>query len=322
MTDVYPVRAIAEDEAAAFYAVTEHAFNSARPAEALRHELITFEVDRALAAVDGSELVGSACCFSFSLTVPGGTAPAAGVSAVSVLPSHRRRGILSSLMRRQLDDVYARGEALAVLFASEAAIYRRYGYGPATQEASFTIGRGEGALVWDAPADPGLHLRIAEPQAARAALAKVYAAVLPDRPGLFARDDRWWDSVLDDPEFVRNGASALRCVVAADESGPRGYALLRTRPSWSDDGIPDSTIMVRELMADSPAATGALWADLLTRDLASTTTAGLRPADDPLLHLLADPRRARVRMADGCGSGWWRSVRHWPSGATPPRWTW
>jgi predicted acetyltransferase len=153
--------------------------------------------------------------------------------------------------------------------------------------------------VADAPSDPGLRLRIAGPQAARPALAEVYDSVLPTRPGLFARDGRWWEYLLDDPEPARDGAGPLRCVLAEDAGGPRGYALLRARPGWNDDGLPDSVIRVSELMATSPAATAALWTDLLTRDLASRVTATLRPADDPLLHLLADPRRARARVSDG-----------------------
>lgn len=300
MSEAYPIRVIGEEQFPAFHAVAEQAFSSARPtAESIRHELITFEADRSLAAFDGTGIVGTACSFSFALTVPGGAAPAAGVSAVTVLPSHRRRGILSGLMRRQLAGVRDRGESVAVLFASEAGIYRRFGYGPASQMATFSVGRGEGRLVPDAPSDPGLRLRLTEPQAARQALAKVYDTVLPTRPGLFARSDRWWESVLDDPGFARQGTTPLRCVLAGDGTGPRGYALVRARPGWDEDGLPGTSIVVQELMASDPAATAALWADLLTRDLASTVTARLRPADDPLLHLLADPRRARARVSDG-----------------------
>jgi predicted acetyltransferase len=299
MSEAYPIRAISTGEFPAYHAVGEQAFNSTRPlAESMRSELLTFEADRSLAAFDGSVIAGVAGAYSFRLTVPGGTARAAGVTGVGVLPSHRRRGILSSLMRHQLDDVRGRGEALAVLFASEAGIYRRFGYGPAAQTATFTIGRGEGTLVPGAPADPALRLRIAEPRAVQAELAKVFGTVLPARPGLFARDSRWWEHVLDDPEYLRREATVLRCVLAEDRTGPRGYALLRARPAWSD-GLPDSTIDVKELMATDPAATAALWTDLLTRDLTSRLTADLRPADDPLLHLLADPRRARARVSDG-----------------------
>ena len=299
MSEPYPIRAISEDEFPAYHAVSDQAFHSTRPPdESMRRELLTFEADRSLAAFDGTEVVGVAGAYSFELTIPGGTARAAGVTSVSVLPSHRRRGILSSLMRRQLDDVHGRGEAVAVLFASEAGIYRRFGYGPGSQTAEFTIGRGEGALVADAPADPAVRLRITDPLAVRGEVAKVYDTVLPTRPGLFARDSRWWDDLLDDPEYRRRGSTALRCVLAEDGTGPRGYALVRARPAWHD-GLPDAAIEVQELMAADPAATAALWTDLLTRDLTSKLTADLRPADDPLLHLLADPRRARARVSDG-----------------------
>ncbi len=299
MSEAYPIRAISEDEFPAYLAVNLQAFHSTGPAdESVRRGLRLFEADRSLAAFDGTQIAGVAGAFSFELTVPGGSARAAGVTGVSVLPSHRRRGILSSLMRRQLDDVRARGEALAVLFASEAGIYRRFGYGPAAQTAEFTIGRGEGRLVADAPADPALRLRITGPRAAQGALAKVYDTVLPERPGLFARDSRWWDEVLDDPEYRRRGSTELRCVLAEDETGPRGYALVRARPSWHE-GLPDAHLEVQELMATDPAATALLWNDLLTRDLTSKLTADLRPADDPLLHLLADSRRARARVSDG-----------------------
>lgn len=300
MSDAYPIRAIGADEFPAFHAVPERAFNSDRPtADSIRHESLTFEADRSLAAFDGPQIAGTVFSYPFSLTVPGGAIPAAGVTGVSVLPSHRRRGILTSLMRRQLDELHSGGEALAVLFASESGIYRRFGYGAASQDATFTIRRGEGALVADAPTDPALRLRITEPQAAREELVKVFDTVVETRPGLFARSGRWWDSILDDPEYARRGATQLQCVLAEDDTGPRGYALLRARPGWDDDGLPDTSIMVSELMACDPAATAALWSDLLTRDLTSRVISGARPVDDPLLHLLADPRRARARVNDG-----------------------
>ncbi len=118
MTAAYPIRAIGADEFPAFYAVIEHAFNSSHQTDAeMQHDLATFEFDRSLAAFDGADMVGTAGAFTFQMGVPGGIAPVAGVTAVAVLPSHRRRGILSSLMRRQLADVRERGETIAALFA-------------------------------------------------------------------------------------------------------------------------------------------------------------------------------------------------------------
>jgi predicted acetyltransferase len=300
MGERYPVRQISDDELAAAYAVDEHAFHTPWPTEAeVTHVRPRLEFDRSLAAFHGATIVGTACAFSFQLTVPGAATAAAGVSYVAVLPSYRRRGILRSLMTTQLADVHARGEPIAVLFASEAGIYGRFGYGQASTHLAFTIRRGEGQLIRDGRAEPGLRLRLAEPERARAELAAIYDRVLPMRPGFFARDDRWWDANLYDPAYRRPGLTPLRCLLAHDAAGPRGYALYRAEPRWDEDALPDSVITVRELMADSPAATSALWADLMSRDLTGELRARLRPVDDPLLHLLTDPRCARTRCSDG-----------------------
>ncbi|MDR0342875.1 MAG: GNAT family N-acetyltransferase [Nocardiopsaceae bacterium] len=299
MSEDYPIRPIDAAEFPAFHEVLAHAFNSARPAEpSIRHEQLTFEADRSLAALDGTRIVGCAWANTFTLTVPGGSAPAAGISGVGVLPSHRRRGILTGLMRRQLGDVRERGEAIAVLFASETGIYGRFGYGPASQHATFTIRRGEGAMAPGAAASSALALDIVAPAAVTAELARVYEAVLPGRSGLFARDDRWWSSLLADPEHEREGAGPQRCLLAATPAGPLGYALYSARPSW-EEGLPNAAITVHELMAADPAAATALWSDLLSRDLVGEVVAHLRPVDDPLLYLLADSRRARMRVSDG-----------------------
>ena len=309
MTAAYPIRAIGADEFPAFYAVIEHAFNSSHQTDAeMRHDLATFEFDRSLAAFDGADMVGTAGAFTFQMGVPGGIAPVAGVTAVAVLPSHRRRGILSSLMRRQLADVRERGETVAALFASETTIYGRYGYGVASAELDFSIRRGEGTMSGQpdapgpaGPADPAEapRLRSPEPRDAAAELAKVYDSVLRGRPGLPARDDRWWDYTLWDPEPRRSGSSPMRCVIAEDDAGPRGYALFSVKPEWGEHGIPGSVLRVQELMATDPAAHTAVWSDLLTRDLVAEVRARMRPADDPLLHLLADSRRARAHLLDG-----------------------
>jgi predicted acetyltransferase len=302
MTDHYPIRPIKEDDFAAFYAVGEHAFNSSWPTEAAReHELMTFEFDRSLAAFDGSRMVGTACAYTFQLALPGRMAPVAGVSAVSVLPSYRRRGILTRLMRRQLADISEGAEAVAALFASESGIYGRYGYGIASMHARFTVRRGEGRMMPPALAgqDGAVQLRHAEPAPARDELGKVYEHALAGQPGMIARDDRWWQAALHDPDYWRQGSSPLRCVIAEDDAGPRGYALFSVSPGWDDDALAASTLNVRELTALDPAATAALWADLLSRDLVGEVRARLRPADDPLLYLLADIRRARTQLVDG-----------------------
>ena len=306
MADPYPIRPITDDELVAYRAVSAHAFHGGPDRE--RDMPLTrrlFEPDRSLAAFDpalpaSAGPVGIAGAYTFDMGVPGATVPTAGVSYVAVLPTYRRRGILRSLMRRQLGDIAARGEPIAALWASETPLYGRYGYGQASAQATFRFRRAEGALAPTAPADPGLRLRLAEPGKAITELVKVYDAVLRNQPGFFTRNDAWWDRVLKDSEEDRHGFGPLRCVLAEDDSGPRGYALYAGLGRWEDDTfLPDSMIIIRELIAADPAAGAALWSDLLGRDLVTEVIARLRPVDDPVLHQLLDPRRARPQVTDG-----------------------
>jgi predicted acetyltransferase len=306
MADPYPIRPVTDNEFAAYRAVDEHAFHGGSPPERdLSIIRALFDAERSLAAFDpalpaSAGPVGIAGAYAFDMSVPGGVLPTAGVTYVAVLPTYRRRGILRSIMRRQLTDIAARGEPIAALWASESPLYGRYGYGRASMQASFSFRRGEGALAKDAPSDPGLRLRLAEPAAVTAELAKVYDTVLAIQPGFFTRNDAWWDRVLKDHEEDRHGFGPQRCVLAEDDSGPRGYALYAGQGRWEEDTfLPDSVLVIRELIAADPAAGAALWGDVLSRDLVSEYIARLRPADDPVLYQLFDPRRARPKVADG-----------------------
>ena len=299
--DTYPIRLVAEDELAAFLVVDQHASHDAPMSErAHANFLARLEFGRTLAAFDGDTIVGGAGAFSFQMRVPGAMAAVAGVSLVAVLPSHRRQGILSALMRRQLADLSERGEAVAVLFASESGIYGRYGYGRASWHAAYRLQRGEGTLAPGAPADPGLRLRIAEPLSARAELAQVYDLALAERPGLYARTEPWWDRLLTDLHSEDGSSQQIRCVLAEDDSGPRAYAVFTSTERWDEDaGLPRGVLEVSEALATDPAATAALWDNLLSRDLVGEFHARMRPVDDPLLYLLADPRRVRSVVSDG-----------------------
>src|SRR5260370_3988622 len=133
MADPYPIRPAAPEEFDAFYAVDTHAFHGRPMTDKRRAEVMRlFEFDRSLAAFDGDAPVGIAGVYSLRMCLPGATAPAAGVTFIAVLPTHRRRGILSSLIRRQFARIGASGESIAVLWASEAGIYGRGAEGAAS----------------------------------------------------------------------------------------------------------------------------------------------------------------------------------------------
>jgi len=294
----YPVRPITPDEFDSFHLVDQHAFQGGPMTEEDRRVFMPrMEFDRSLAAFDGGTVIGAAGAYSFMLSVPGGQVlPAAGVSLVGVLPTYRRRGVLTSMMRRQLDDVRDRGESLAVLWASEAPIYSRYGYGRASWLLAYTIKRGEGALA--GPVDPSIRLRLVDPSDARPEMAKVYEEVMASRPGMFARGDAWWQRLVHDPAAERGGAGPLRCLLAEHNGEPHGYVLYSGQGKWEPTFLPEGVLTVRELMSSRPEADAALWGDLLSRDLIGEFRASLRPVDDPVRYQLADPRRLRSLLSD------------------------
>ncbi|HEV3067973.1 MAG TPA: GNAT family N-acetyltransferase [Streptosporangiaceae bacterium] len=299
MATTFQVRPVTEAELPAFKYVDQHAFNEGPDSERSRTNwLARLELDRTLGAFDGGTLAGVTGVYSFRMRVPGAMAAVAGVSMVAVLPSHRRRGVLSALMRRQLSDVAERGEAVAALFASETAIYGRYGYGRASWHLFLKLARGYGAMAAGAPSDPGLRLRIAEPRSAHAEMGKVYELAMAERPGLYARTEPWWDRLTHEPDS--DSAPRVRCVLAEDDAGPRGYALFTSEGQWEEGTfLPDGVLDVHEAITVDPAAAAALWGDLLSRDLITTFRLHMRPVDDPLLHLLADSRQGRPRLSDG-----------------------
>ncbi|MGH3319626.1 MAG: sterol carrier protein domain-containing protein, partial [Streptosporangiaceae bacterium] len=158
--------------------------------------------------------------------------------------------------------------------------------------------RGEGRFDRRVRLDPALTTRLSDPADARKEIAQIYDDCRDDRPGSLARDDAWWDKLLADvTRYARD--QALQCAVVEDGSGPRGYAFLIVRQGWDrESGIPDNRLTVLEPTTRDPEAYAALWQHALDRDLVEEVIAPWRPVDEPLLHLLADPRRARVRVRD------------------------
>ncbi|MEW2491201.1 GNAT family N-acetyltransferase [Streptomyces sp. NPDC048411] len=256
------------------------------------------EHERSIGIWDGSDVVGTAGAFSFRLPVPGGAlVPAAGVTMVSVAATHRRRGLLTSMMRRQLDDVRALGEPLAVLAASEPAIYGRFGYGAATKQMSLEIDTDRVELTVPDGTD-GTRLRYAKPDEALATIEGVYGQLVAGRPGAPARGPGWERQATLDPEGARQGASPLQCVLAERDGGVVGYATFRNKPAW-DGGVPRGRIVAEDVSALDPAAYAALWRFLFGIDLTSTVEARNRPVDDALLHLVSDVRRCNIKVRDG-----------------------
>jgi predicted acetyltransferase len=262
-----------------------------------------FEADRTLLARRGEALIGTASVFTRRLVVPGAMIPAAHVTMVAVSPTARRQGLLTAMMRRQLADVHAAAEPVAILWASEGRIYQRFGYGLAARRMAVSVDTREVRMHPTAAVEGGL--RVAAPADVRDELVKVYDREHLTRTGWSERREPHWDYRLADPESRRGGAGSLKAVLHEGPAGVDGYALFRLKADWTDAG-PNGEVRVSEVVATSPEAYLALWRFLLTVDLTRKASSWLGPAvDEPLLHLVNEPRRLDAKLAD---SLWLRVV--------------
>ena len=265
--------------------------------ERMQRFLDQITAERMHAAWSNGSIVGGAGAFKFNLTVPGGDLPTAGVSVVGVYPTHRRRGVLRSLMRAQLDDAHERGEPLAALWASEETIYGRFGYGLAGFAGEIKLAHEYTSFAH--PFEPEGTMRLLEPDQARDVLPPVFERVRLQWPGMFSRNDLWWENrEIKDPEDRREGAGPKRWIAYERDGAIEGYAVYRHKPGW-DEGSTVAELRVLEALGATPAALRELWAYLLAIDWKATVTAFLLPPDHPLFLLLATPRRMRYRMGDG-----------------------
>jgi predicted acetyltransferase len=303
--DPLPIRPVGEDDLDRFIRATDVAFSSRIEDKVFETAKRIAEADRMLAAFDGDAIVATAAGATFQLTVPGGAVPAAGVTAVAVHPTHRRRGILRALMDRQLREVRERGEPAAILWASEPGIYGRFGYGLAAYGLALKVDRSRARFA-TALGDGVGRTRLLDRSHAVAGLSPVYDAVRVDRPGMIDRPGAWWEHWLVDTESHEHGEGfgPLFFALHEGDEGPDGYAVYRFKHDWGE-GSPRGTVSVEELVATTPDALAAMWRFCIGIDLAAEVVAWNRPVDDPLLHLLTDARQLRPRLHD---SLWVRPV--------------
>ena len=257
-------------------------------------DLITLE--RTHAAWSDGAIVGGAGIFTFNVTVPGGDLPTAGVTVVGVYPTHRRRGVLRSLMRAQLDDAHERGEPLAALWASEETIYGRFGYGLASFCGEINLAHEYTSFAQ--PFEPEGTIRFLEPDEAQELVPPVFERARLQWPGMFSRSPLWWEQrEIKDPEERREGAGPKRWIVYERDGAIDGYAVYRHKPGW-EEGSTVAELRVVEALGATSSAERDLWAYLLAVDWKATVKAYLLPPDHALFLLLATPRRMRYRMGD------------------------
>ena len=290
------IRNPSDDEVRAAMRAGEASFGEEPKEDDLERHTKMLPRDRFFAAYEDNRPVGTTASFPFALTVPGGELAAGGVTWVGVLPSHRRRGILRDMMRRQLDDLHERGEPLAILWASEAAIYGRFGYGIAAPMVGMDADRSRFSFR-DDPGPVGT-VRIVDHEEATELLPRVYDKVRREIPGFVARSTDWWvEYRLADPEHWRRGAGPKFFAVIEIDDEPVAYAIYRIKLDW-EDGFSRSQVRLVETLAASPVATRELWRFVFGIDLIMRVRGKYDPAS-PLFLLVTDPRSLQLKVSDG-----------------------
>jgi predicted acetyltransferase len=299
-TDTLALRRISGAEFGTLFAFMRTTFHEhAGPVEDRDSDLAVFEPARSIGLFDNGTLVGSAGAYSRNVTVPGGPLPVACVTWVSVAAGHTRRGLLTRMMRHQLTELHDDGrEPVAALWASEPGIYGRFGYGMAARHARITantrevrparpVSAADRRIRAGDAADPGL----------RTDATGVYDRLAPTLLGHCDRRGAWWDFRLYDPEHRREGATPLRLAVHDGPDGPDGYMLYAVRNEWDQHG-PRCELHIRELVAGTADAHAALWTFLFEADLIGSIHWRIAPADPAVVHLVDQPRRLTVELAD------------------------
>lgn len=252
----------------------------------------------ALAAWDGEQCVGNVAAFRFDSTVPGGSkVPTAGVTRVGVLPTHTRRGALTKLMHRLLVESRERGNTLATLHASETPIYRRFGFGLASDAVAAEITT-RNATPWTTTTRAGSIRLLA------------HTEVLDVVPALYERVARWRVGTINRPPWMSSWIYKEATEPTKIRTGKGSFVAVHTDADGVDDGYvfydvdwnesfaanPTGEGEVRDLWGASPAIELELWRYVLGIDLITTWRASMRPVDEPVRRAMFDARAYEAKQ--------------------------
>lgn len=292
------VRAITDDEVPQFRETVINTFGSDPEVDQGGHDQqrALIEPGQAWAAFDGTSIVATAATFNLEISVPGGSAlPMAGLTMVTVRPSHRRRGLLRQLMQRHFDDARERRFPVSGLWASEATIYGRFGYGLAAYCDVYDIANAHALRIADREFDD---LEWLDEARARDVLPAIYARAVAERPGALRRTEVWWrERRFLENGWARGGGSKRRHVAARRGNELVGYIAFRQHGKFTD-GVPGGQLSIIELVGIDARAEASLWKLALSVDLFPQVSWWNAPADDPLPWLVDDFRRVKRRRGD------------------------
>ena len=247
-----------------------------------------FDHRRTLATFDRGKIVGTYVSFPTSLTMPGQTSiDANAISGITVMPTHRNRGVLRTAITTDLTAAKERGDAVAILLASEFPIYGRFGFGVATEASEIELDTRGLKFLHDAP--PG-SIEVLSSADALPFCKDVFSRARRDLVGAIDRHEVVWDRMFgflpDREEWKFKGFIA----VSSDASGkPDGFVRYSAGDQWVNSR-PLVELTVTELTAATPQAHLRLWHYLATMAWVAKVITKESTVDDDLALLVADGR--------------------------------
>ncbi|WP_157984469.1 GNAT family N-acetyltransferase [Lentzea terrae] len=237
--------------------------------------LPSYEPDRVLAAFDGDEMIGTTQSYASSLVVPGGAmVPHSAVSRVGVRADYTRRGVLTALMREQLEKL---PDPVATLRASEGRIYGRFGYGLAGRWRTVEINAKRAVI----PGEMAGRVRMIDQDTADKLLPELHEAVGLTRPGQIGRWAGWWARARDRKSDAENSVT----VVHSGPDGDDGFLTYKV----AEEKDFEHRMSIQDLVAANDDAWRDLWIYAARLDLIDHIEVDVA-LDDPVSWLFEDPR--------------------------------
>ena len=237
--------------------------------------------------------VGTIDSWASTLTTsPGRTADLWSISAVTVAPTHRRRGIARAMIGGELRTAADAGFALAGLTVTEATIYGRWGFSPAAWASDVVVDTRRAR--WTGPATPG-RLDFVPRDAVVAHVRAIHERVRVSRPGSVPGWDGRWRAIAGAAPGDKE-AEKVRAVVYRDVDGVERGILIYTLDE--NDDYSSHVLNVRSLFADGDDAYAALWRFAIEHDLVGTVKAWLQAPVPPVQWMVSDRRAVTATLTD------------------------
>ena len=289
------IRHITEKEHQEYLQIVYTVFGMKPVKEYLKRRKHTMESDRCLAAYVDGKIVGANGVLSFTLSIPKGTVKAGGIIDVVVYPTHRRQGIMSKLMKRQLNEILNKNEPIAFLYSADSGTYGRFGFGLATFQESWEIQRTDTKFRKTlTDYNNAKNIEMVSAKEISNIMPKIYNETWYYRPGMIKRGKPRWDRLK--LEMERQDIPGISSYALFKKNGnPEGYVNYRLDLNTT---ATNGNLMINEIISTTNEAHLNLLNFCLNIDGVKKITSKSRPLDDPITWILEEPRKLYRNVED------------------------